>query len=95
MSLVVEVKVVPSSGRSQCVIDKSGTFKCYLKSPPEKGLANKELIKMVAKAVGATQNNVTILTGAASRHKRIKIITDMSYDDFLRCLGLERQATLF
>jgi len=45
MSLVFDLKVVPRSGRNKWVLDKSGKLKCYLKSPPEKGLANKELIK--------------------------------------------------
>ena len=39
MSLVIEIKVFPSSGRQKFVIDKSGKLKCYLKNPPEKGKA--------------------------------------------------------
>ena len=94
MALLFEVKVVPSSGRNKWVIDKSGRLKCFLKNPPQKGLANKELIGLVAKAVGVTKADVEIVTGATSRNKKIKIFADLTLDEFLAKLGLERQQSL-
>lgn len=95
MALICEIKVVPSSGKSACKLDKNGMLKCYLKSPPENGKANKELIKMLAKELGVSQDEVEILSGETSRNKRIKIDRDFTFDELLVKLGIERQMPLF
>jgi len=95
MAFVFDVKVVPSSGRNKWILDKSGRLKCYLKSPPERGLANKELIKLVAKALFVTQSEVEIIMGATSRNKKIKVPMDINFDVLLGLLGIEKQGSLF
>lgn len=95
MSLMLDIKVVPSSGKSECKLDKNGTLKCYLKSPPENGKANKELVKMLAKAIGVPQEKVYIVSGEASRNKRIKIEQNITFEQLLVTLGIERQMGLF
>jgi uncharacterized protein len=95
MSLIIQVKVVPSSGRSKWAIDKSGTLKAYLKSPPEKGLANQELVKALARALRIAQSEVAIVSGATGRTKRIKINAEVDYNKVLKALGIEQQLLLF
>jgi uncharacterized protein (TIGR00251 family) len=95
MSLIIQLKVVPSSGRSKWVIDKSGELKGYLKSPPEKNKANEELVKTIAKALKIPGESVLLISGATSRNKRIKINKDITYDEVLRALGIEEQLSLF
>ncbi len=95
MPLIIDIKVTPSAGRQAWALDKNGGIKCYLKSPPEKGLANKELIKTIAKAVGVSQDKVEILTGETSRTKRIKIAAEMTRQAFLACFGIDEQQPLF
>jgi len=95
MALVVEIKVIPGSGRNKWIIDKSGTLKCYLKNPPEKGLANKELIKLLAKALGLAQQDVEIIRGVTSRKKHIKIALDVNFDQLLEKLRIERQSKIW
>ena len=95
MPLIFEVKVVPSSGRSAWVLDKSDNLKCYLKSPAEHGKANEELIKAVAKALGVPQAMVSIVQGYQSRKKLIKINADIAYEALLHKLGIERQIKIF
>jgi len=94
MVLIFDVKVVPSSGRNKWVINSAGKLKCYLKSPPEKGLANRELIKLIAKIAGVTKSDVEIISGATSRNKKIKVFAELTFDDFLAKLGLGRQQSL-
>ncbi len=89
MDLTLQIKVVPSSGRSSWDIDKSGTLKCYLKSEAQKGKANQELIKRIAKLVGLAQNEVQILQGATSRKKLVRITKPLTYEQFLDLLGLK------
>lgn len=95
MTLILEVKVSPGSGRSAWKIDKSGVLKAYLKSPPEKGLANQELVKTIAYALKLPLKEVTILSGQTSRNKRIKINASITYEQLLAALGIEQQMTVF
>lgn len=89
MPLIFELKVVPSSGRSGFVRDKSGIIKCYLKSPPVDGKANRELIKLIAKAVGAHQSDVLIIQGLTNRKKKIKIDKPLTLSKLYRYLKIE------
>lgn len=91
MALIIDLKVVPSSGRHHCSLDKSGQLKCFLKSPAEDGKANAELCKLIAKALKITTADVTIMTGASSRTKRIKIESNVTHEQLLHALGIHLQ----
>lgn len=95
MSLIIQLKVVPSSGRVAWNLDKAGRLKCYLKSPPEKGKANRELIKILAKVLKMPQENITINAGATSRNKTVEIHSAITSEQLLQKLGIERQISLF
>lgn len=95
MSLTLEIKVVPSSGTQRITIDKAGAIKLFLKSPPEKGLANKELIKFLAKELGVPQDRVEIIGGATTRKKIVKIHVPLSRDQALVALGIAKQLPIF
>ena len=94
MALIVEIKVIPLAGKNSWKLE-SGRLKCHLKSAPERGKANDELITLIAKAVAIPANKVTIISGATVRLKRIKIDADLSFDRLLAALGIERQIKLF
>lgn len=95
MALIFDIKVVPNSGKKGCLIDKTGQLKCYLHSAPEKGKANNELIKNLSQALKITQDMIEIVGGKQDRKKRIKIETNISYEQLLTALGIERQITMF
>ena len=95
MALIMVVKVVPCAGRQAWAIDKSGILKCYLKNPAERGLANEELIKRLAQAAEVPQLAITIISGALTRNKRIKIESEITMQQLLNRLGLEQQQSLF
>lgn len=89
--LIFEVKVIPSAGRVGCTLDKSGMLKCALKSPAENNKANEELVKFIARAVGAQQHQVHIMTGLTSRKKRVAIGINITYGQLLQALGITEQ----
>jgi len=93
--LKISIKVVPASGMKKFAVDKSGQLKCYLKSPPEQGAANNELIKMLAKALDVPQDAIKIIMGATSRSKVLTIRADITQELFFKRLGLEVQHALF
>lgn len=94
MAYVFEVRVVPCAGKQLLTVDKAGRLKCYLLSQAEKGLANKELIKLLAKALCLTQADVTIIAGATGRTKYIRIPIDLSHDELLDKLGIAKQLNI-
>ena len=93
--MIVEIKVVPSSGRQQCSLDTSGTLKCYLKSPPERGLANEELIGLFSKALRIPKSEITIIAGATGRKKMLRIQRALTMPEILGALGVEVQQMLW
>lgn len=95
MALVIDIKVVPSSGQQKIILDKSGIIKVYLKEPPEDGKANRELIKFLAKSLDLRQDEIEIVSGLISRKKRIKISKLLTLDDLLTKIGLVKQGTIF
>jgi hypothetical protein len=42
-------------------------------APPEKGKANKELIKLLAGALGVRKDQVEIVSGQRARRKRVRV----------------------
>lgn len=65
------VKVVPKASFSSIVGWEEQELKVRLAAVPEKGQANKELIKVLAKELGVSQSQVILVKGETSRHKRI------------------------
>ena len=94
MAVIIEIKVVPSSGRLGCTLEGK-RLKCFLKSAPEKGKANKELVRYLAKKLKLSARDITIITGATSKLKRVKIETEKTFDDLCDDLNIERQTSLF
>jgi uncharacterized protein (TIGR00251 family) len=94
MALILDIKVIPQSGKQACALDKNGTIKIHLKSAPEGGKANEELCKLISKKLKLAQDTVSILLGKTSRTKRIHIEGAFTQKDVELALGIERQKTL-
>lgn len=88
--MFIEIKVIPGSGRQKFAVDKSGILKCFLKSVPEKGKANDELIKILSKKLKIPKDLIEITFGKVSRKKRLRIDSDLDYDSFLLKIGIEK-----
>ena len=71
--VIVRVRVIPRAGRSAFDGTRDGAVLVRLKAPPVEGAANEELIAFVAKALGVARREVTIVGGAQSRQKRLRI----------------------
>lgn len=68
------VKVFPGAGENKIKeILNDEIIKIDIKAQPEKGKANKELTKFLAKEFAVDKANVRIISGAAERKKLIKI----------------------
>lgn len=67
---VVRVTVSPGSSRPGIGEIRGGALHVRLRSAPEKGRANAELVEVLAEAFGVRRADVEITAGASSRKKR-------------------------
>jgi len=94
MALIIEIKVKPQSGKSCFELDKQGVLRCFLKSAPEKGAANKELIKLLSKKLKIPQNDIEIIAGLIVKKKKIKLHVAMTFEQFCDKMELSYQKKL-
>ena len=71
--LIFNVKVIPRASRSELVGEQDGTLRVRIAAPPVDGAANEELIRLLAKTLEVKPGAVTIVSGQASRLKRIAV----------------------
>lgn len=70
--MVIKIKVFPRARINQ--ISREGNFfKAKITAAPEKGKANKALIKLLAKYFGVSQGQVILKAGEKDRNKIIEI----------------------
>ncbi len=70
----LRIKALPGSDKSEFLgIMADDTIKIAVKARAEKGQANIELIKFLAKETGVSRDSVKIISGAGARMKLIKI----------------------
>ena len=67
----VRVHVQPRASRSEVVGLHGDALKVRLRAPPVDGAANDELIRFMAESLGIRPENVTLVSGATSRAKRL------------------------
>lgn len=67
------VKVIPKAKKAGFDGWEEGRLKVKLNSPPERGAANRELIEMLAEALGIKKAQIEILSGETSRIKKVAI----------------------
>jgi hypothetical protein len=68
-----QVRVSPRSSRTCIWGQEGGVLKVKLTASPQKGEANKQCLKLLAKALGITRSNISIIEGEKSRSKWIEV----------------------
>jgi uncharacterized protein len=71
--LTFAVRVVPRASSSGIVGEHDGALRVRISAAPVEGAANRELIRVLAKAFDLPQNAVEIVSGASSKSKTIRI----------------------
>lgn len=70
--MIFNVRVSPKASRN-LVKEEGGALKVYLTKPAEDGLANEQLIELVAEHLKVKKYRVRIIKGLKSRNKTIEI----------------------
>lgn len=89
--VVFTAKVVPGSSRTCLCGVLDGMIKVKVSAAPEKGKANKCLIAFLAKQLGVKKNAVTIVSGAGSPVKQVRV-AGVTSQVLIREFGLEGSA---
>ncbi len=70
--MLIKVKVIPKSSQN-IVVQEGNIFKVKITDAPEKGKANKKVIKLLANEFGVAKSQVEIVRGLTKREKVVKI----------------------
>ena len=81
--IVVSVKVQPNSSKDRVVGEYADQIKIAVTVAPEKGKANKAVIKLFAKLLGIKNSDVEIISGETSRDKEL-FIRNITEEDLHR-----------
>jgi uncharacterized protein len=73
--IVLSVKVIPGAGRSEISGLRNGEVLIRLNAPPERGKANKELLRLLSDATGVSKSAIKIESGETARKKTISVPT--------------------
>ena len=81
MSSQLAVRVTPRSAKPgiggwRAGADGREELEVRVAAAPTDGAANDAVVKLLAKALGVSRSELTIISGAASRHKRVAVPCD-------------------
>jgi hypothetical protein len=90
LSAILPIRVTPRSARPGIggwreAADGRHELEVKVAEAPADGAANEALVRLLAKALGISRSDLTIVSGESSRHKRIAIPFDL--DEARRRLG--------
>ncbi len=82
VDLLLAVRVVPRAS-ADALIPEADCLKVRLTAPPIEGKANRELCRLLGRAFGVPKSRVMVDSGAAARHKRVRIVAPAALPPFL------------
>ena len=74
--VVLAIEVSPASGKGRFLTGYDPwrkAIRCAVRSPPEQGKANREVVESLAMALGVPASSVNILSGVTQGRKRIRV----------------------
>lgn len=82
----MRVKLTPNAsfcGFKDTLTDADGVvfLKAYVRVAPEKGKANAELIKLLAKTLKTAKSNISVISGTTEHYKKIYIESSMPQNE--------------
>jgi uncharacterized protein (TIGR00251 family) len=76
------------SNRTELLSEPDGTLVMRVAAPPEKGKANREIVRWIAKKLGKSSSHVKIIAGSHSNLKIVEI-SGVSEIELTKGLGLK------
>lgn len=82
--LIITCHLQPKASKSEVVGLHDNALKIRIKAPPVDGKANTELIKFLAKEFAVRKNDITLISGELSRHKRVRICNPKALPSYIK-----------
>ena len=70
---IIDIRVIPRAAASKVDGMRGGAWLVRLRTPPIDGVANAELIEVLASTLRIPKRNISIVAGEKSRLKRVSI----------------------
>ncbi len=83
--IVVSVKVQPNASKDRVVGEHADQIKIAVTVAPEKGKANKAVIKVLSHWLGIKSSDIEIVSGETSKDKKV-FIRNINEDDINRVI---------
>lgn len=80
--MIILIKVIPNASRNEVVGWEGEELKVRIAAVADKGKANDMLIRFLAETWGLRRDQITLIHGHTSRHKRISI-ADFELSQFI------------
>jgi uncharacterized protein (TIGR00251 family) len=87
--VILALEVSPASGKAGFLTGYDPwrkAIRCAVRSPPQKGKANREVMESLARVLGVPVPSVEILSGATQSRKRVRV-RGMTKGAVLQALG--------
>jgi uncharacterized protein (TIGR00251 family) len=73
LAVTLDIRVIPRAPRTCVDGERAGAILIRLAAPPVDGAANDALVAFLAEALDLPRRSITLVAGATSRNKRVKI----------------------
>jgi len=83
--ICLTVHVVPNAKQTLIALERDGSLTMRVHAAPDKGKANREIVKFLSKKLGIPSSKIQILAGVRSNVKTMEII-GMNEGNFLDAL---------
>ena len=87
--LLLRIKAVPGASRNIIAGPLGDRLKIRVSAPPNGGKANQAILKLLAGALGTSQQHIEIASGHTTTEKLIRI-TGLTMEDAVSALEIER-----
>jgi uncharacterized protein (TIGR00251 family) len=84
--VILSIKAQPAASRTKFAGILGEALKVTLAAPAVEGAANKELVKFLSKSFKVPKSDIEIVSGAASRTKRVRLPRTKELEDFIKDL---------
>jgi len=72
--MIINASVSTRASKNEIIKIGENTFKVYVTSVPEKGLANKKIIDLLSDYFNTPKSNITLKAGASSKEKLFELV---------------------
>ena len=70
----IKIKVIPKSSINSLEQLKNGELRARITDPPEKGKANRTLIRLLSRHFGVAKSRIFFICGEKASHKTVEIM---------------------